>query len=86
MVASVVRAFQGRIGHLIFCSTVDVYQKPATRYPYTEAEPYGGLNAYGRNKIAIEKTLRAARDLPVTIIRPAYTYGEGRGPSIPLAA
>ncbi len=80
---SVVRAFKGRVGHFIFCSTVDVYQKPATRYPYTEAEPYGGLNEYSSNKVLIEKTLLAAHaqgDFPLTIIRPAYTYGEGRGP------
>jgi nucleoside-diphosphate-sugar epimerase len=80
---SVVRAFSGRVGHFIFCSTVDVYRKPATRYPYTEAEEYGGLNAYSTRKVQIERTLRAAHhptDFPVTIIRPAYTYGEGRGP------
>lgn len=80
---SVVRAFRGRIGHFIFCSTVDVYQKPATRYPYTEREPYGGLNEYSCNKVAIEKTLQQAfhaEGFPLTIIRPAYTYGEGRGP------
>ena len=29
--ASVVRAFRGRVGHFIFCSTVDVYRKPAGR-------------------------------------------------------
>jgi nucleoside-diphosphate-sugar epimerase len=81
--ASVVRALRGRVGHFIFCSTVDVYQKPATRYPVTEAEPYGGLNDYSINKVKIEQTLRAAAqegDFPLTIIRPAYTYGEGRGP------
>jgi len=80
---SVVRAFRGRIGHFIFCSTIDVYQKPATRYPYTEHEPYGGLNEYSCNKVAIEKTLQQsfhAEGFPLTIIRPAYTYGEGRGP------
>lgn len=80
---SVVRAFSGRVGQFIFCSTVDVYQKPATRYPYVEDEPYGGLNAYSINKVAQEKTLRAASaqgKLALTIIRPAYTYGEGRGP------
>lgn len=80
---SVVRAFRGRVGHFIFCSTVDVYCKPASRYPYTEAEGYGGLNAYSRNKVTQEKTLLAAHhpiDFPLTIIRPAYTYGEGRGP------
>lgn len=84
---SVVRAFRGRIGQFIFCSTVDVYRKPATRYPYTENEPYGGLNDYGRNKVICEKTLLAAHqrgDFPVTIIRPAYTYGETRGALYPM--
>lgn len=80
---SVVRALRGRVGHFIFCSTVDVYRKPATRYPYTEAEPYGGLNSYSSNKVKCEQILCAAHhptDFPLTIIRPAYTYGEGRGP------
>lgn len=80
---SAVRAFRGRTDQFLFCSTVDVYRKPATRYPYVEDEPYGGLNDYSRNKVTIERALRAAHergDLPLTIIRPAYTYGEGRGP------
>ena len=79
----VVRAFRGRTVQFIFCSTVDVYLKPATLYPYTEAEAYGGLNDYASNKVKIEKRLwqaHQAGDFPVTIIRPAYTYGEGRGP------
>lgn len=80
---SAVRAFQGRTGHFIFCSTVDVYAKPASRYPYTEAEGYGGLNPYSSNKVRCEQLLTAAHhptNFPLTIIRPAYTYGEGRGP------
>jgi nucleoside-diphosphate-sugar epimerase len=83
---SVVRAFGGRVGHFIFCSTVDVYHKPAFRYPYVEGEPYGGLNSYSRNKVTLEKTLRDAESsgaFPLTIIRPAYTYGESRGPVHP---
>jgi nucleoside-diphosphate-sugar epimerase len=86
---SVVRAFKGRIGQFIFCSTVDVYRKPATRYPYTEAETYGGLNTYGRNKVICEKTLLDAHahgDFPVTIIRPAYTYGESRSVLYPVGS
>ncbi len=80
---SVVRAFKGQVGQFIFCSTVDVYSKPPTRLPYTEEEPYGGLNSYATNKVAIEKILKAAhddQDFPLTIIRPAHTYGETRGP------
>ena len=80
---SVVRAFKGRVGQFIFCSTIDVYSKPAHRLPYLEDEPYGGLNTYSRHKVIMEKTLREAHDsrtFPVTIIRPAYTYGESRGP------
>jgi nucleoside-diphosphate-sugar epimerase len=87
--ASAVRAFTGRIGQFIFCSTVDVYRKPATRYPYTEAEAYGGLNRYGANKVICEKTLLAAHangDFPVTVIRPAYTYGESRGVLYPVGS
>jgi len=86
---SVVRAFKGRVGQFIFCSTVDVYRKPATRYPYTEAEPYGGLNDYSRNKVICEKTLLEAHvdgAFPVTIIRPAYTYGESRGVLYPVGS
>lgn len=86
--ASAVRAFRGRVGQFVFCSTVDVYQKPASRYPTTEDEPYGGLNAYSRNKVTIERTLLAAQDaggFPLTILRPAATYGEGRAPLSPLS-
>ena len=81
--ASAVRAFSGQVGHFIFCSTVDVYRKPAFRYPVVESEPYGGLNPYSINKVTIEKTLLEAQQqgaFPLTIIRPAYTYGESRGP------
>lgn len=86
---SVVRAFKGRIGQFIFCSTVDVYRKPATRYPYTEAETYGGLNPYSTNKFICERILLEAHprgDFPVTIIRPAYTYGESRGVLYPVGS
>jgi nucleoside-diphosphate-sugar epimerase len=81
--ASAVRAFRGRVGQYLFTSTVDVYRKPAGHYPYRETEPYGGLNDYSRNKVAIERTLWAAAErdrFPLTVIRCAYTYGEGREP------
>jgi len=77
---SVVRAFRGRIGQLIFCSTVDVYNKPAVFYPYREDHPREAASDYGRNKAKCEDILMAAHersDFKVTIIRPAHTYGEG---------
>src|SRR5512133_1567093 len=36
---SVVRAFRGRVGQYIFCSTVDVFTKPAPAYPIHEDSP-----------------------------------------------
>jgi nucleoside-diphosphate-sugar epimerase len=80
--ASAVRAFSGKVGHFIFCSSVDVYQKPAHRYPITEDEPSVGNNPYGKNKAACEELFLAVHqkgNLPVTVIRPAWSYGEGGG-------
>lgn len=80
--ASAVRAFGGRTGQYIFCSTVDVYTKPARRYPIqenAERKPDPAF-AYAWRKAACEAVLLAAharQELPVTILRPAHTYGEG---------
>jgi nucleoside-diphosphate-sugar epimerase len=78
---SVVRAFRSRARQVIFTSTVDVYNKPASRYPYTEEEPRDkALGSYGQNKVKCEDVFSAAHergDFAVTIIRPAMTYGEG---------
>jgi nucleoside-diphosphate-sugar epimerase len=78
---SAVRAFSDRVGQYIFTSTVDVYWKPARRYPITENEPRRGDNAYARGKKLAEDVFLSQRDngFPVTIIRPAFTYGEGGG-------
>ena len=81
-VQSDVRAFTGRTGQLIFCSTVDVYTKPATHLPYREDEPQSGIGPYATNKVACESILMDAHRggrLPVTIIRPAMTYARGQG-------
>lgn len=79
---SIVRAFRGKTEQLLFCSTVDVYQKPARGYPIKPGAPRAGLNDYARNKTAQENTLLEAHrrgDFAATILRPAFTYGEGRG-------
>jgi nucleoside-diphosphate-sugar epimerase len=75
-----IEVFNGRIDQLIFCSTVDVYAKPANRLPYTESEPRYGITDYARNKILCEDIIMRAHNhnyFKTTIIRPAATYGEG---------
>jgi nucleoside-diphosphate-sugar epimerase len=79
---SAIRAFRGRIGQYTFCSTVDVYTKPARRYPVTEDAERNPSPSfpYALDKAACERVLEEAHergDFPVTTIRPAHTYGEG---------
>ncbi len=74
---SLVRAFDGRCGQLIFCSTVDVYEKPAPIYPIIEGIP--GYNhkspwKYASDKCLCEEILLGSK-LNLTIIRPVQTYG-----------
>ena len=79
-VESDLRAFQGRVGQFIFCSTVDVYAKPAPLYPVRETGERKANPAfeYAYHKLLCEKILENARDqgFPVTIIRPAATYND----------
>lgn len=89
-IKSDIRAFRGRVEQFIFCSTVDVYTKPAKSYPVVEgAERQPSPNfAYAYEKAACERLLERAQEegaFKVTIIRPAYTYGEGRGLVHPFA-
>ncbi|MBN1673214.1 MAG: NAD-dependent epimerase/dehydratase family protein [Kiritimatiellae bacterium] len=76
---STIHACRRHTRRLIFCSTVDVYAKPAARYPVTESEPYGPLSTYAERKVECEKLLSAAHQagaFGLTIIRPAHTYGD----------
>ncbi len=80
--ASLLRAARGRAAQVIFCSTVDVYAKPAPALPYREDTLRRPLNAYGEGKRACEDLLLEANargEIAATIIRPAFTYGEGGG-------
>ena len=79
---SAIRAFKGSTGQYVFCSTVDVYTKPAATYPITEAAERSPSEKfpYAYNKARCEELLFAAHergDLIVTSIRPGHTYGEG---------
>jgi nucleoside-diphosphate-sugar epimerase len=75
---SLLRAFDGKCGHLVFCSTVDVYARPASTYPVTESE---GFNPtvwdYAQKKAACERLLwqwQETAKQPFTVIRPVHTY------------
>ena len=77
---SVVRAFAGRCGHFIFCSTVCTYGNTQTVLPTVETTPQAPVSTYGRDKVACEQIFlraHAAKKMPVTIFRPAHTYGPG---------
>jgi nucleoside-diphosphate-sugar epimerase len=82
---SAIRAFKGRVGQYIFCSTVDVYTKPANCYPIREQEERqpSPTFPYAFNKAACENIFLSAHQrgdfAPITIIRPAHTYGEDGG-------
>lgn len=82
---SAVRAFSGRTGRYIFCSTVDVYTKPAKRYPIREDSDRQPLSKfrYAYNKARLEEIFFEACEtgnFPLTIIRPAATYQDSSTP------
>lgn len=84
-VVSAVRAFAGRTEQYLFCSTVDVYTKAQPSYPVREDAERRPRESfpYAWKKRACEDLLLEAHQagrLPVSIIRPAYTYGEGVAP------
>ncbi len=72
-------AFGGRVGQYVFISTASAYQRPPRHYLITESTPLcNPFWEYARLKIACEEALlRAYREqgLPITIVRPTYTYG-----------
>ena len=79
--ASLLRAVRGRTGHLLDCSTVDVYARPARTYPSRTTTRWAGSAPTARpswlaSKCCSPPTRRGA--VPVTLLRPAQTYGEGR--------
>jgi len=79
---SLARAAKGQAKQIIFCSTTNVYPKPADRYPVRPDHRLGAAFKNGIDKIACEEVHRAAAeqgDYVITIIRPGQSYGEGGG-------
>jgi nucleoside-diphosphate-sugar epimerase len=77
---SLIRAFEGRCGHLVFCSTVDVYARPASTYPVRENEPFRPADwEYAQKKAECERLLWAWHDRTqhsFTVLRPVHTYDD----------
>ncbi len=77
--ASALRAFRD-VKHLIHCSTVCTFGGPLLSVPADETEPLRPITDYGRNKVAADALLREAHargEVPVTIFKPASTWGPG---------
>jgi nucleoside-diphosphate-sugar epimerase len=76
-----VRAFAGRCGHFLFCSTVCTYGTKVPRgVVVDETFAQEPISDYGRNKLAAERVFLGAQaggKLNATIVRPSNTYGPG---------
>jgi nucleoside-diphosphate-sugar epimerase len=76
-----VRAFGGRCGQFIFCSTVCTYGgKIPPGVAVDETFPQEPVTSYGRNKLACERIVLAAGEagkFKTTVVRPSSTYGPG---------
>ncbi|MFM8322846.1 MAG: NAD-dependent epimerase/dehydratase family protein [Chloroflexota bacterium] len=71
---------QGRVRQYIFVSTVDVYGYPLSRLPFREDDPWHPetQSPYAADKRRCEALFKAAAQagsLPLTIARPAYSFG-----------
>lgn len=76
---SALRAFRG-VKHLIHCSTVCTFGGPLPKVPANEETPLRPITDYGRGKVAADNLLLEADrrgEVPVTIFKPAQTYGPG---------
>lgn len=80
--AALLPLLEGKLGQYIFVSTVDVYGYPLSRLPFREDDPWHPetQSPYAENKRGCEALLRARFHpvrLPLTIARPAYSFGPG---------
>ena len=76
--ASSLRAFQGRVEHLVHCSTVMTYGPPFAGINLDETASLNGESEYALGKIASERLFLRAyleNNFPVTIFRPSLTFG-----------
>jgi nucleoside-diphosphate-sugar epimerase len=69
-------AAAGKIGHLIFVSSVDAFGFPQPVPTLERAVRHPGVGAYALAKQASEDLLLARTDLKVTVARPTYSMSE----------
>jgi nucleoside-diphosphate-sugar epimerase len=80
---STIAAFGGRTRQIVVCSSVAAYKRPYRTVPTVESAEalYDDPSfAYAYHKAEAERTLEQAvrsKQLPITVIRPSLTYGEG---------
>jgi nucleoside-diphosphate-sugar epimerase len=80
---STVSAFGDSVDQIVICSSIAAYQRPYNSIPVVESEEtlYEDPSfAYAYHKAEMERYLEGivrTRQLPITIIRPSLTYGEG---------
>lgn len=85
MVENVLGALEGRTPRsIVFLSSVDVYGRPPTSLPVTEATPLHPTSYYGVGKVACELLLGLPRPSPpLTVLRLPGVYGpEDHGRSV----
>ncbi|MDE5864607.1 MAG: NAD-dependent epimerase/dehydratase family protein [Lachnospiraceae bacterium] len=82
-ITNVLENLTGHIGHYIFISTVDVYQRGISGYkdehtPLELRQFAGETGEYIGGKVALEQELQEQcqqRGIPFTVLRPAILYG-----------
>jgi nucleoside-diphosphate-sugar epimerase len=77
--AALREACRGQVAQVLFCSTTNVYPKPADSYPVGPEHRLGAAFASGVSKLACETVHRAAHaagEYAVTIVRPGHILGE----------
>lgn len=80
---STVRAFAGRVQHILMTSSCAAYRRPYHSCPVVEEAEVlwdDPIFPYALHKAEMEKYLQSVivqQQLPITIIRPSLTYGPG---------
>ena len=74
--AALADAASGKVGQLVFVSTVDAFGFPQPVPIAESAARRPGIGAYAQAKQACEDLLLSRRDLKVTVARPTYSMSE----------